>query len=141
MLQINASLFIQIFNFLFLLFLLNILLYKPIRQILNQRRQETSSLERAIQDYQNRVGDHRRTIEESAVVVRKEGYEGKERLKDAALEEEKGIIEEANARSEEKIGEAKRQIEDKMIEVRRVLEGELGAFTTELAQKVLGRGI
>ncbi len=45
MLEINNTLIIQIANFLVLLFLLNIILYKPIRKILGQRQEEMRTSE------------------------------------------------------------------------------------------------
>ena len=40
-----GALWIQIANFLLLLYLLNLILYRPMRKILNQRRGEVGSLE------------------------------------------------------------------------------------------------
>jgi len=45
----DASVFIQIINFLFLIWVLNLIIYKPIRNILIQRKEKFSGLEADIE--------------------------------------------------------------------------------------------
>lgn len=141
MLEINATLFLQIITFLLLVFLLNIIIYRPIRRILAQREEETGSLQEMIDEFQHRSEENEKGIEESLVQARKEGYAEKENFKGKGLEEEKGILQEANSRVEEKIGNARKEMDTKMADVREALEGELAVFSNDLAQKILGRSI
>ena len=141
MLKIDYSLLIQIVNFLLLLFLMNILLFKPIRKILTRRNEETSSLEQTIEDYQNRSDEDEKGIEEGLVLARKEGYKEKEGLKGQGIEAEKGVLQKAGSSAEEKIGTAKKELEKKMVDVRKALEDQVVSFSEELAEKILGRSI
>ena len=81
MLKVDYTLFVQIANFLFLLFLLNIILYRPIRKILGRRTEEMDSYQDAIGDFQNRSARHSTELEENMAEARKEGYREKENLK------------------------------------------------------------
>ena len=45
MISVDVSLFIQIANFLFLIWVLNIILYRPIRGIIRQRKEKFDKLE------------------------------------------------------------------------------------------------
>jgi F-type H+-transporting ATPase subunit b len=141
MLKIDLSLFIQIANFLLLLFLLNIFLYRPIRRVLNRRRDETDSLQKTIEDYHDRSDRNERGIEEGVVQARKDGFEEKENLKGQALEEEKAILREAVSSVEEKKAEANRELGNKMADVKKILEDQVAEFSQELAEKILGRSI
>jgi F-type H+-transporting ATPase subunit b len=141
MLKIDLSLFIQIANFLLLLFFLNIFLYRPIRRILNRRRDETNSLQKIIEDYHDRSEKNKRGIEEGVVQARKEGFEKKESLKGQALEEEKAILREAASSVEGKKEKANRELGSKIADVRKILEGQVAGFSQELAEKILGRSI
>ena len=141
MLEINHTLFIQMGNFLLLIFLLNILLYRPIRRILAQRNEEVNSLESMIEDYQNRSERNEKGIEENMIQARREGFGEKENLKSEGLKKEQGILQEANADLEEKMGKAKQEMESKMAEVRKALQEQTAAFSMELAEKILGRRI
>ena len=51
----DFTLFIQIANFLLLIFLLNIVLYRPIRKILRERRDEEDALQGMINDFEAEV--------------------------------------------------------------------------------------
>lgn len=141
MLEINYTLALQVITFLLLVFLLNIILYRPIRKILAQRNQETRSLQGMIDEFQRLSEEHEKKIEEGMVQARKEGYLEKEGFKGKGLEEEKGILQEANSKVEEELGLARKEMENRISEARKALEGELTGFSSELAQKILGRSI
>ena len=141
MLNIDGTLLLQIANFLVLLLVLNLILFKPIRKILSQREEEMSSRQKTIDDYLDRAEMSEKGIEEGKVQARKEGYTSKEALKAQGLEEEKGILQEAGAGVEKKLGAAKKEIEAKIEAARETLEGQIASFSDELAQKILGRSI
>lgn len=139
MLSANGTLFIQIANFLLLLFFLNLLLYKPIRQILAQRRQQMGSLEQAVSDYLERSNRNEKAIQESIVEARKEGFTAKEALKGEAHKEELGILQEASGAVSRKMTAAKTDLDAKMENMRAELQAQVAAFSKDMAEKVLGR--
>ena len=141
MLSVDYTLFIQIANFLVLMFFLNIILYRPIRGILAKRHEEEASLKRSIDDFQSRAGQNERGIEEGKIRTQKEGAVEKEGVKGQGLEKEKGILQEASSLAEQKLGNARRELEAKVADVRRSLEADVALFSTELAEKILGRDI
>ena len=141
MLNIDGTLLLQIANFLVLLFILNLILFKPIRRILSQREEEMNSRQKTIDGYQDSAEQSEKDIEEGMIQARKEGYTEKETLKAQGLEEEKGILQEAGAGVEQKLVAAKKEIEAKVEAAREALEGQIGSFSDELAQKILGRSI
>ena len=141
MLEIDGSLFIQIANFLLLILILNIFLYRPIRRILIRRNEETDSLLKMIEGYQSQSELNEKELEESMVSARKEGFLEKEGFKGEGLEKEKGILQKANSSVEEKLTQAKKEMEMKIADIRKTLDDEVGTFSKELAEKVLGRRI
>ena len=141
MLNIDGTVILQIANFLVLLVVMNIILYKPIRGILAKRDEEMASRQKMIDDYQGRVKDNEEAIESGMVSARKEGYQEKESLKVLGQEEEKGVLQEAGAAVERKLTAAKQEIETKVAAAREVLESEISGFSNELAEKILGRSV
>jgi F-type H+-transporting ATPase subunit b len=137
----DFTLWVQLVNFLVLLWLMNILLYKPIRRIMALRNDEIDSLAKAIEEFRVRSEEDKRAIEENMIRVRKDGFMAKEALKADGLEEEKGILQEAGSVVEERISQAKSEIEMKMAEARKALEAQISGFSKDLAEKVLGRSI
>jgi F-type H+-transporting ATPase subunit b len=141
MLEINSSLILQVANFLLLILLMNLFLYRPIRDVIRRRKEEMSRLEGLISDLGVKSEQQQNRIEEGLVQARKEGYHEKEGLKGVGLKEERTLTQEAGAKAEAKISQAKTEIDEKVAEVRKVLEDQISVFSKELAQKVLGRAI
>ena len=141
MLKVDYSLLIQIANFLLLLFLLNRILYRPIRRILVERAEQMNTYEGTIADLQQRSEQDAESLAQNMKAARKEGFDTKEGLRGEGLEEEKGMLQKAGAAAGERIDEAKAEIGRHVEDVRRTLEKEIGAFSQELAEKILGRSI
>jgi F-type H+-transporting ATPase subunit b len=141
MLNIDGTLILQIANFLVLLVVMNIILYKPIRGILAKRDEEMASRQQVIDDYQGIVKSDEEAIESGMVSARKEGYQEKDALKVSGQEEEKGVLQEAGAAVERKLTVAKQEIETKITAARETLESEISGFSNELAEKILGRSV
>jgi len=141
MLKIDYSLFIQIANFLILLLLLNVILYKPIRRILKQRKEEMEDLDLRASDLQGRAAKDSKALEENISGARREGYKEKESLKAEAMETEKKMYQEATAKAGDKLDRARKEAEQKLGEIRQSLVQEVGLFSRELAEKILGRSL
>ena len=141
MLNIDGTVILQIANFLVLLVVMNIILYKPIRGMLAKRDEEMASRQKMIDDCQGRVKGNEEAIESGMVSARKEGYQEKESLKVLGQEEEKGVLQEAGAAVERKLTAAKQEIEVKVAAARETLEREISDFSNELAEKILGRSV
>jgi F-type H+-transporting ATPase subunit b len=141
MLQIDFSLLIQVGNFLLLIFLLNIFLYRPIRRIIAQRSEEMGSLEHAIRDYQGKADEDEKDIQEHIVQARREGFEARESLKMEGFEKEKGILQDSTSTVEERISGARSEIGEQIQGVRKILDEQVALFSKELAEKILGRNV
>jgi F-type H+-transporting ATPase subunit b len=141
MIMPDYTLFLQLANFLFLLFILNILLYRPVRQILGKRKAEVDGLQNSVSELEGNADRFAGELEESAAKARKTGHQEKESLKNQGLEEEKALLKEAASASGERMGQARTEMEKKLLEARGALEKELSLFSKELAEKILGRSV
>jgi F-type H+-transporting ATPase subunit b len=141
MLSVDYTLFIQIANFLVLLFILNLVLYKPIRKILLKRKEEVHAYEESIGEFESKSEEGSKDFSEGMITARKEGFQEKEGLKGQGLEEEKALIGSATASALEKIDEAKKNIDQTIQEAWAGLEKESATFSKELAEKILGRSL
>ena len=141
MIMPDYTLFLQLANFLFLLFILNIILYRPVRQILGKRKAEIDGLQHSVSELEGKASRFAGELEEDVASARKTGYQEKESLKNQGLEEEKALLKEASAASGERMGQARAALEKKLGEARGALESELSLFSKELAEKILGRSV
>jgi len=141
MLEIDYTLFIQIANFLILLFLMNIILYRPIRGILNRRKEEMTSTEEQAVEWSQKADKFSGELEENTSKTRQEGLREKEDLKNEGLQDEKVMLQDASETAEEKLLNARDEIQEKLGHVRQSLQAEVKGFSQELAEKILGRTI
>ena len=120
----NITVFIQIANFLFLLVVLNIIFYRPIRRILGRRSEEVRGLHESIGDFREKSDQYGKDLEESYKGARGEGFKEKDELKKAGTKVEKEVLQEAISSAEEKIGKANERVRDLFLQ----LEKEDGGF-------------
>ena len=135
----DSSVFIQIINFIFLIFALNIILYKPIRNILIQRKEKIDGLEDSIKGCHEDVEEKESAWAKGIKDARNKGLEAKEGLIHEAEAQEKEIIDKINQKAQEDLLELRQKIEADIEGVRTSLQQEVDTFADAIRQKILGR--
>jgi F-type H+-transporting ATPase subunit b len=137
----DSSVFIQIFNFIFLILALNVLVYKPIRRILVERKQKIDGLEGTIDglhgDAQKSENDYVMGIKEARIT----GLGEKTTLINAAESEEKQIIDRINQKASEELAIIRKKITKDIDDVRTSLQKDVDSFVEAIGQKILGRSV
>jgi len=141
MVSIDYTLFIQIINFVVLIWALNLVLYRPIRGIINQRTEKVDGLETGIESFEQDVVDKDQAIKDGLKEARAKGVEQKEALENEAKALEKEKIEEINERSRQDLSKVRGQIAKDMDSARQALEAEVDKFADDISQKILGRAV
>lgn len=137
----DGSVIIQIVNFLFTIWVLNVLLYKPIRKILTTRKEKVDGLELAIETSNNDVREKDDAFAAGIKEARARGFKEKDALLQQAADEEKSIIAEINRKAQAELTQIREQIK-KDAEVARVsLLSEIDDFANQISQKILGRAV
>jgi len=139
MIKIDVSLFIQVVNFLFLIWILNIVLYKPIRSILIRRKEEVKNFEREIDTFNRNAGVKDDAFAAGIKEARIKGLKQKELLISAASEEEKRLIEEINQRAQANLAASREKIAKDTEEVKAALQKQIDEFANAIGKKLLGR--
>jgi len=139
MVSVDGSLFIQIINFLFLLYALNLVLFKPVRRILLERKEKIDSLERGVKTLSSKASDKDDAYKEGLKSARTEGLKQKETFVDQASQEEKAILERINKKAQANLAAIRGQVAEETEKARLVLEKEVDAFAKAISEKILGR--
>jgi F-type H+-transporting ATPase subunit b len=92
MVDINWTVFPQIINFLVLIIVLNIVLYKPIRKILLERKTKVEGLSKGIESANRQAEEKDQAFSLGIREARAKGQKEKEAMMQAAGNEEKEII-------------------------------------------------
>ncbi|MCP4689455.1 MAG: ATP synthase F0 subunit B [Desulfobacterales bacterium] len=137
----DGSVVIQIVNFLFLIWVLNMLLFRPIRGILVKRSEKVDGLEKQIETFQSdavkQEGDYALGIKEA----RAKGVKGKEALMNAAAEDERKAVAKITERAQADLAVVKKKIATEVDGVRTSLLKEVDGFAKDITQKILGRAV
>ena len=141
MVSVDSSLLIQIVNFLFLIWALNVILYKPIRKILLQRKDHISGLEEGIETADGNAQEKEQAFSEGIRAARADGVEKKKAMLEEAAQEEMAIVEKINSKAQADLAEVKAKIAEEADSVRESLQAELDTFAGAIGQKILGRAI
>ncbi len=135
------SVFIQIANFIFLIWVLNLILYRPIRNVLIQRKQKLSGLEESIESFSRDLEEKEEAFDAGIKEARARGRSEKEVLLAAAAEEEKNMITKIHEKAQADLSEVRDKIVKDAEEVRKSLLLEIDAFAQSISEKILGRKV
>jgi F-type H+-transporting ATPase subunit b len=141
MVSVDSSVFIQIVNFLFLVWVMNIIVYKPIRKALIQRKGKVSGLEEEIRKSSQDAEEKEEAFAAGIRKARSGGLKEKEAILQEASQEEKRIIEEINQKAQANLAKVRSQIAKETQEAQVSLEKEVVAFANAIGEKILGRAI
>ncbi len=139
MVSLDGSLFIQIVNFIFLIFVLNIILYKPIRKILIQRKEKITGLDQRIDTVGKDIKEKDDAFSQGIKEARAKGLNEKGILLQEGADEEREITERINKKAQADLAEIRAKIAKDVESVSESLRQELDSFANAIGQKILGR--
>jgi F-type H+-transporting ATPase subunit b len=140
--SLDYSLGIQIINFLFLIFILNRLLYKPLLGLIDKRNKKIEAseaecnrlqeiVEQKMAAYEEKLRLAKATaVEQKNGIIRQGADEAKASIDSVRADIIPAMMEQFHARMEEEISEAKR-----------ILISQSHKLSIEIAEKVLGRSL
>ncbi len=132
---------VQMVNFIVLIFIMNALLYKPIRNILKERRKKIRGFEEAIETAQQSVMESEESFKAKIGEAKAKGFREKEAFKESGQEEEKRIISALQEKAQADLEAARAQIAKDAEVARAKLKAEAKAFSGAIAEKILGRAV
>jgi F-type H+-transporting ATPase subunit b len=141
MITTDITLFIQIVNMIVLMFLLNGVLYKPIRNILKERSGKLKGMQEEISTFEEKARRRQEEVDAKMALASGKAKEALDSARAAAQtagdEKLAAIKAEAEAAKDAKLAELKADIES----ARSSLRSGLDEFATEMASKILGRSL
>ncbi len=141
MVSLDGTLFIQIINFLFLIWALNTVLYKPIRRILSQRNEKITGLENGIDQSDQKSIEKDLALKSGIKQARENGLKEKEVFENEARAEELKIIEKINEKARTDLAQIREKIVQEADEARLTLLKEVDGFAEDISRRILGRAV
>jgi len=139
MIDIDWTLYAQLINFLLLVFLLNLVLFRPIRKAIRDRQARIAAQEAAAAQLELESQGLSEEIKEKLASARKEGAGQREALKQEGSQAEAALLEEVKKQVDLEWATVEQKIKADMAKARKSLKTQAQSFAQLLAAKVLGR--
>jgi F-type H+-transporting ATPase subunit b len=139
MIDLNITFFIQLLNFLIILFVLNYILYRPIRGIIKRRTDlmagQLNDIERFTSQAKAKMTNYDTALNEA----RKQGKDIRGQYREQGYAAEKGIVEAAAKDAAAKLGASREEIAKNKQSAQSALMGKVERYAQLATEKILGR--
>jgi F-type H+-transporting ATPase subunit b len=139
MIDIDWTLFVQILNFLVLVFLLNVVLFRPIRKILLARQTRLAALEGDITGLADSRQGVLGEVDEQLTAARRDGLGLREKLRLEGSEAETSLLDQVKKEVDAQWTKVEAKIKKDVGKARDALSAQAEDFAQALATKILGR--
>ena len=141
MISLDISILYQVILFIFLLLVLNKILFQPYLSLLDNRERRTSGAQHDSVDLEREGVQLRAQYEEKIAQGQSTANAEKERILQAAREEREKIVGQARQEAEQHLAHARQEIAAALQVERRLAVAEAATIAAEIASKVLGRKV
>ncbi len=141
MINPDITLVIQMINFLILLFVLNLILFRPIRKIIKERNGIVETFNSDIASLTDEAQASMEEFEEKVLEARKEGMGKVQSMKDEGERAEVELIAATTQEVQAKIEEARKKVASNIQDARTELQKQVQTFSVAVSEKILGRSI
>ena len=141
MIDINISLLYQLINFIVLLIALNFILFKPIRQIMQEREQGISSALEDAKAAQNRMQSLLENYNASLAESKQKATTAYNAIYQQGLDAQRDMISAERTRAGEMLDKARAEIAAAANSARADLKEEAERLSQDITSKLLGRAV
>ena len=141
LISINETLIFQVVSFLIFLFIMNRILFRPLRRIMTERETYIENVQKDIIDAQNQFEDLTHQIQKQEKAVRNEAFKQQAKLETAGNQQAAEILtsvrKEINASKEK----ARKDIDRQIAAARKHIQKEAEALSKSIIETVLHRSL
>lgn len=141
MITIDLTMPIQILNILILIVILNAVLYRPVRGILELRAKKLAELESGIETFKRNAELRSKEFDAKVTDARRKAQAELERVRQEAQQAMNDKIAVIRRESEAVKAEQLATIKKEMAAARSALQGQVDGFAAAMAEKILGRAL
>ena len=139
LISINETLFIQLISFLIFLFLINRIMFRPVKKIMGDRVDYMEDLKQAVVDADKEIARLTEQLAEKESAARAEALSLKKEIEELALDKASEIQQAARDEIAELNNKNFEEVKTQITEARQHLQTEAEALVTGIMEKVLNR--
>ena len=137
MLDLNITMLFQLANFLITLFVLNLLLIRPIRKIIRDRKALMDNLSGEAEAFETKAKDRLENYEAELTKARQDATAARESGRLAGQKEQQALVEAAQKEAQGILGEARKKLNAEAESSLAELRSQIGKLSQQLATRVL----
>ncbi|HCU69924.1 MAG TPA: hypothetical protein DGF30_12075 [Desulfomicrobium sp.] len=139
MIDLDWTFFAQLVNFLIILTVLNLILFRPIRGIIKKRAEVMSEKLGSIEAFTAQAESKLENYKASLSGARVEAQQMRVSLKAEGTEAEAAVLSKAGAEAAEKVAAARKEIDGQKQAALKALRNEVAGYAKNVADKVLSK--
>lgn len=139
MINLDMSFLFQLVNFLLLMLVLNLFLFKPIRKVLTDRKAEISGAKEKSATVDKEVQEKLALYEARMREIKARVTDERSVLKKEAQTEEAAILDKARKEAADALSAIKNKVAKEAADARQLLKEQALSLSSEICEKVLGR--
>jgi F-type H+-transporting ATPase subunit b len=137
--KVDWTLWLQFVNFFVLMVVLNYILYRPLRNMLRQRRQTIDGSYARVKELENQINEKMERYQEQLQSAKIKGNVERADIRKSAAAEEFEILGLAHTKATNQLREIKSKVAGEVEVAGKVLKKEANTLAAQIATKVLGR--
>ncbi len=139
LISINETLVIQLISFLILLFIMNRIMFRPLREVMSEREEYVQKMASEISDAEGELQNVTDQLKREAAAIKQEAFEMKEELEDSGSRQAAEIFETTRKEIATLKERNMREIEVQMAEARKHTQTESETIAVNIMEKILNR--
>lgn len=139
LISINETLIVQLISFLIFLFIINRIMFRPLRESMREREQYIEGIRMDITDAEKELQTVAQQTRDENAAVRKAGLQMTADLEEKGNQEAGEIIAAARQKIAQLSHKSKKEIETQVAEARKAITAEAGKLSVSIMEKVLDR--
>jgi F-type H+-transporting ATPase subunit b len=137
--SINETVFVQLISFLIFLYIMNRVMFRPLRDTMLKRDHHVKRIQDDITHQENQLQTLKNKISERESRVRSEALEMRKKLEDSGSQEAAAIISTTRQEIEVLRKKSAQDVDNKVSEARKSLKQESEGLVSDVMEKVLDR--
>ena len=135
MLDLNITLVFQLVNFFIALYVLNLLLIRPIREIIRKRKAVMDDMSGESESYEYQAEQRLSDYDNQLTRARQDAGQNREKAREAGAAEQASLVAEAQKRAQEIIAETRRNLQAEADASLKELRGQVATLSGQLVRR------
>ncbi len=139
LISINETLVVQLISFLIFLFIINRIMFRPLRRVMIERDNHLEKINLDIIDAGESLYSVTDQIKQKKTAVRSEAFEVSEKIREQGMQKSAKMLSAVRAEINDLQSKARTEAEAQLTEARKKLENESEVLSISIMEKVLER--